>query len=62
MSRSTQEGWPSSKPELTAAKGINSPGVAGNGTKKITGIVTNSQLYPPSLLHREGLILTTTTK
>lgn len=41
----TQEGWPSSMPELTAAGGMDSPGVAGNGTKKITGIVSQAADY-----------------
>lgn len=32
-------------PELTAAGGMDSPGVAGNGTKKITGIVSQAADY-----------------
>jgi len=35
----TQE-WPSAMPELTAVRGMESPSVAGNGTKKIAGILS----------------------
>lgn len=56
-STQTQEGWPSSMPELTAARRMDSPGIAGNGTKKITGISSQTANYTHLFYLTERLML-----